>query len=413
MDMKAAIEQAMLILQEEQKRPTIKYQYVSAAWPVEMQFQEYQLKSQGYGASAAGTMALAQVRDKQRPRRVRENPNDYAFESTNYGLLMAIFGQIPAGNPRLMFIRALLTYTVERAVPHLQPHQAPYPSWNSHASALPLVGEFCIRNGHVDLLIEGLNKAKLPNPSIAGMFRELEEMIAVNFDVFSDAELLAMPAALKDVRAMAYQQTWETKRDRGGTKQLRNSHFRQGFSAVGREIVDSIDGFLQECEQARYFYLKGGLQQTRSPEVEGDKKAVVDYLTTLGFDDLMVKSLNAAEQDMQITATPFELKNALGHLRSFLEQLHIQGAGKVLQSGETLPGNWGRATKLLRDKGIISQKEEEFITSLYTIVSDEAIHPLIAAREYARLFRNIVIEYGLLFLTSLQKKSVKITAATP
>src|SRR5579859_7435055 len=219
MDMKAMVEQAILILQEEQKRPTLKYEYVSSEWPAEMRYQATQLKSQGYGPSAAGTMALAQARDKKRPRPVRENPNDYAFESTNYGLLMTIFGQIPAGNSRLMFVRALLNFTVERAVPQLEKFKAPFPSWSGYASALPLVAEFAIRNGHLDLLIEGLNKAKLPTPSIAGMFRELEEMIAVNFDVFSDAELLAMPAALKEVRAMAYQQTWETKRERGGTKQ--------------------------------------------------------------------------------------------------------------------------------------------------------------------------------------------------
>lgn len=51
---------------------------------------------------------------------------------------------------------------------------------------------------------------------------------------------------------------------------------------------------------------------------------------------------------------------------------------------------------------------EAFITTLYTLVSDEAIHPLIADREYARLFRNMVIEYGLLFLTTLQRKNIKL-----
>jgi hypothetical protein len=40
----------------------------------------------------------------------------------------------------------------------------------------------------------------------------------------------------------------------------------------------------------------------------------------------------------------------------------------------------------------------------------DRIHPLIAPQEYARLFRNIVIEYGLLFLTSLEKKGVSLKA---
>jgi hypothetical protein len=160
--------------------------------------------------------------------------------------------------------------------------------------------------------------------------------------------------------------------------------------------------------------LKGALQQSRNPEIEGDKKTVEDYLTRLGFDDLMVKSLNAAEQDLRNTATAFELKNALGHLRSFLEQLHIQACVLVVQPNEVAPDKWGAATVFLRQYDVITLKEEEFITKLYTLVSDEAIHPLIADREYAaRLFRNIVIEYGLLFLTNLQKKNLKIKDANP
>jgi hypothetical protein len=411
MVMKAAIEQAKLILDEEQKRPTLEYRYVSNAWPVELVYERGNLSGQGYTAGAAGMVALYRERDK-RPRLVRENPADYAFESTNYGLLMTIFGQIPAGNSRLMFIRALLNFTIEKVDPRLSKYQARFPAWESYASALPLVAEFAIRNGHLDLVIESLNKAKLPNPSIAGMFRQLEETVAVNFDVFTDGELGVMPAALSQIREIADRQTWTSRGARGGPM-TSNPHYQQGFSSVGREIVESIDGFLKQCEQARYFYLKGALQQTRNPEVEGDKKAVQDYLATLGFNELMVKALNAAEQDMRSTATAFELKNALGHLRSFLEELHVQACTKIVQPGETAPDKWGAATLFLRNKNVITLKEEQFITTLYTLVSDEAIHPLIAEREYARLFRNIVIEYGLLFLTTLQKKNLNVMHANP
>ena len=42
------------------------------------------------------------------------------------------------------------------------------------------------------------------------------------------------------------------------------------------------------------------------------------------------------------------------------------------------------------------------------VLSDEGVHPLIAEKEFARLFRNMVIEYGLMFLTMLEKKGVRI-----
>ncbi len=53
--------------------------------------------------------------------------------------------------------------------------------------------------------------------------------------------------------------------------------------------------------------------------------------------------------------------------------------------------------------------EEAFVTSLYTLVSDEAIHPTVAQREYARIRRNMIIEYGLLFLSVLDKKGFKVS----
>jgi hypothetical protein len=233
------------------------------------------------------------------------------------------------------------------------------------------------------------------------MMIQLEEMISLNFNVFTDAELEAMQWAIKAIRETAERQTWMSRRLPGGPTET-NPHYKQGYSAQGEEIVKSVDAFLTQCQQARYWYLKGALQQSRNLEIETDKKAVEHYLTKLGFSNLMVGSLNAAEQLFKDTANSFELKSCPGHLRSFLEQLHIEACPRFVPPGETAPLKWGPATAFLRNRGVISQKDEAFIASLYTLVSDEAIHPLIADREYARLFRNIVIEYGLLFLTALR-----------
>jgi len=38
-------------------------------------------------------------------------------------------------------------------------------------------------------------------------------------------------------------------------------------------------------------------------------------------------------------------------------------------------------------------------------LSDTGVHPLVAEREYARLMRNMSIEYGLLLLTKVDKFS--------
>jgi hypothetical protein len=89
------------------------------------------------------------------------------------------------------------------------------------------------------------------------------------------------------------------------------------------------DGIMEEAGQARYWYLKGALQQSANLEVDHDKTRVEEYLRNLGFSEPLVQTLNAAEQLYQASATPFELKSCLAHLRSFLEGLHAQACHPI------------------------------------------------------------------------------------
>jgi hypothetical protein len=132
-------------------------------------------------------------------------------------------------------------------------------------------------------------------------------------------------------------------------------------------------------------------------------------LAQLGFSTDMIKTLNAAENDYRSTTNPFELKSCLGHIRSFLEHLHREAAKSIsAKAGHTIVDRWGDATTYLRQQGYLTKQHEDFVTSVYTLISDTSVHPLGAEREYARLLRNVVIEYGVMFLTALAKKGVRI-----
>jgi len=123
----------------------------------------------------------------------------------------------------------------------------------------------------------------------------------------------------------------------------------------------------------------------------------------------MIKTLNAAENDYRSTTNPFELKSCLGHIRSFLEHLHREAAkGIAASAGDTVVDRWGDATTYLRLQGCFTKEHEHFSASLYTLISDASVHTLGADREYARLLRNVVIEYGVMFLTVLAKRGVKV-----
>jgi hypothetical protein len=230
----------------------------------------------------------------------------------------------------------------------------------------------------------------------------------LNFSLFSDSELASMPSNLAQLREIAERQTYSARGPRKGPM-TNNPHYRQGFSDAGNEIVAAIDGLGEECRKARFWYLKGALQELPNLEIESDMLKVEGFLVKLGFSSDMVKTLNAAESDYKSTASAFELKNCLGHLRSFLEHLHRESVKSIAAAaGSTVTDRWGDATLYLREQGYFTKQHETFVASLYTLLSDESVHPLTADREYARLLRNVVIEYGVMFLTVLDKRGVTI-----
>ena len=63
-----------------------------------------------------------------------------------------------------------------------------------------------------------------------------------------------------------------------------------GHEGEANQIVKSIDGIAKECQQARFWYLKGTLQRTVNLEVESDKARVEGFLTKLGFSNDMIKN---------------------------------------------------------------------------------------------------------------------------
>ncbi len=297
MNISEALEKATRILQEEEVRLTLSYRYVSNTWPRNKMYQQYDLQQKGWTPAMAALVGLGEERTGTRPRYVYEDPKLYLFESTNFDLLIRLLGQVREED-RAGFGSGLLEYVRKPTVP----------------LGHKLLAEFLIRAGYLKELLEATEAPQLPAMSLAYMLNEIEEMMALNFNLFSDTELESIPKKLSHLRNIAHLQTYFSIGKRGG--QMRsNPHYKQGFSQAGNAIVAAIDGIERECSQARYWYLKGALQDLPNLEIESDKVRVEGFLVKLGFSGDMLKSLNAAESDYKSTATSFELKNCLGHLR--------------------------------------------------------------------------------------------------
>jgi hypothetical protein len=228
------------------------------------------------------------------------------------------------------------------------------------------------------------------------MLRQLEEMIALNLTLFMDEEYTQLPIAIEGVR----RKITDLKARPKPSPTIESNIVYY----VCREVPELCDSVTEACRKAKYLYVKGSLLPGMNLEVNQDKNRVRTFLEKLGFPQLLIESLDEAERLYRTAATPFELKSSMGHLRSFLEQLHLQACTALDKKlGGTLPSKWGEALQYLRDRDVLTAKEQQFAIQFYALVSDTSVHPLVAEREYARLVRNMSIEYGLLLLTKLEK----------
>jgi hypothetical protein len=379
MDLQDAIDKAGQILDEERHKPTVEYE-----------------QSPSYAAFAAAAAHHPLLDSRSwRPRAISENPEQFQYKSTNYDLLCAILDQVPEHDRPKLFATLRSRLSNARAF-HRKSGTVREAGSSTHCSSeLPLVAEFLVRRGDKQLFIRALSKAA-PSPGLTLLLMQLEDMIAFNFTLFSDEEYAQLPTSIAGVR-----QTVADLQERPRPTSTIESNT---IHHVLREVPELCDSVEEGCRKARYLYVKGSLLPGVNLEVNQDKSKVRSFLKKLGFTHLLIESLEEAERLYRTATTPFDHKSSMGHLRSFLEGLHLQACDRVNKKfGGSLPTKWGEALKYLRDHDVLSKSEEQFAAQFYVLMSDSGVHPLVAEREYARLMRNMSIEYGLLLLTKLDK----------
>jgi hypothetical protein len=144
---------------------------------------------------------------------------------------------------------------------------------------------------------------------------QLEEIIAFNSPLFTDEEYSRLRTAMESMNGSMPD---FRRQPRGSTFESYTLH------NVCREVPPFCGWVAEGCRKAKFLLLKSALLPGMNLEINQDKGTVRTFLEKLGFNDLLVQSLDEAERLYRTVTTPFDLKNGLGHLRSFLEQLHVQ-----------------------------------------------------------------------------------------
>jgi hypothetical protein len=262
MELAEATRQALLILEEEQISPTVDYDFVSASWQHHLQSLNEVMQS--YNKPKTGTLNIYTMR-QQRPRQVTETPKLYVFKSSNYNLLRILYEQIHT-DERSQFIGSILKL-VKSGTTHTEIKGARFPHFDNYTSCLPLLAEFCFRTDNTAAFFASLQDVKLPTKGMAIMLMQIEETIALNYDLFTEKELQEIPELLENLHAVAELQTYKARGPRGG-KLVPNPHYRSGFEKIGREIVNAFYGIVEECRKAVFYYVRDGLQKRPNLEEE-------------------------------------------------------------------------------------------------------------------------------------------------
>ena len=339
-------------------------------------------------------------------RDVTETPHIFQFSGVNYDLLMSVYSQLQAEErPSLV---AHLLQRIQRGGTYKFPKPDDYffPIFEGNVCELPLVAEFCIRTGHGEELLTSTSEAPVPTKPLAIMMIQLEETLALQWNLFSNEQLSHVYEWLKPLRQMVDKQTNSARGSRGAMVQ--NPDYKPGRERESNQIVASIDRIAGYCQRGRFFYLKGTLRQNTNVDVENDKSKVEEFLQKLGFSSAMLQALNEAEKDFRGSASPFEFKNCLTHMRGFLEHLHLEAGQHIAMTVAGSAHDWDTSTAFLRKHDYVTVQQEKFARGIYALISDEGVHPLMAERLFARVLRNVIIEYGFMFLTIMDAKGVKI-----
>jgi hypothetical protein len=383
MDLRDAIQKAGQILDQERVSPTVGYELATTDAMIR----------------AFSLLSGPLTNRGERFRAVEEHPERFQFKSLNFDLLSAVLDQVPAQYRQEWLASIRSRISNKRSYRHTSSEVLGSGAWQRCSSELPLVAEFLVRRGDKPLFISALSEAA-PSPGLTLLLVQIEEMLTLNFTLFTEEEYVQLSAAIASVRRTIAE---FEKRPKPSSTIESNVIYYVQLEAPG--FCDSVS---EGCRKARYLYVKGSLLPGMNLEVNQDKTTVRTFLEKLGFTQLLIQSLDEAEKLYRTAATPFDLKNSMGHLRSFLEQLHLQACAlEHRKFGGSQPSKWGEAHQYLRDHDVLTTKEQQFVIHFYTLMSDTSVHPLVAEREYARLMRNMSIEYGLLLLTKLDKLGLK------
>lgn len=144
-------------------------------------------------------------------------------------------------------------------------------------------------------------------------------------------------------------------------------------------------------------------------EINQDQESLKTTIKEFGFNIILNNSLDKINRQLNEAKDEFDFKASIDLIRTFLHELcvsiglKIEKATEIQHSGPIK--KMGNALAYLRDSRIkfLIESEFEFLVKFNGFISDKGVHSLKSEKEYARIARNFVVEFGLFLVKRLEK----------
>jgi len=144
-------------------------------------------------------------------------------------------------------------------------------------------------------------------------------------------------------------------------------------------------------------------------EINQDQESLKATIKEFGFNPVLNDSLDKITTQLNNAKDDFDFKSCIDLVRVFLNKLCIS-IGLTIEEvtghkhSEVIK-EMGQALTYFNDKRIkfLAESEHKFLITFNGFISDKGVHSLKSQKEYARIARNFVVEFGLFLVRRLQK----------
>lgn len=185
--------------------------------------------------------------------------------------------------------------------------------------------------------------------------------------------------------------------------------FAQSAQLIGTEfpkvVIEAAADLERSIEHIEYSRFAETLQKSQPPQkIEADE--LHSLLGAAGLSHQIASAMETAEAYLE-GAGAFDAKHAAGLIRTCIDETN-RGMVAELQKMTGLkcadPDKDGSRRTYLLQVEFINVAEEQFLTSIYTLLSKEGVHKLLAPKETILLINRTVKGYLLLLLRRLSDR---------